>query len=174
MKLRTPSTALVIISAAVAVVFLAAWGFVAYKSYGMKADIASISANATSAAANDAYLISLKDALRDSKDELAEIDRRFITKDGIPAFIDSIEQSAQAYDVKADLSALDIDESGDASLPRPLTFHMTGSGGWKEVVSFLSAVESMPYALRIEDVSLGKGQGSEWSFNASVTAYVVN
>ncbi|HVU06463.1 MAG TPA: hypothetical protein VHE10_01595 [Candidatus Paceibacterota bacterium] len=174
MKLRTPYTAFVTISAILAVAFLAAWIFIAYKSNAMKSDIAAISAQAENAAANDAYLISIKDALRDSKDELATIDGHFITKDGIPAFIDTVEARARSAGIKADLSSLDLDESGDPALPRPLTFHMGGSGSWNDIVGFLAAVEAMPYALRVDDVALGKGQDKEWSFNADLVIYVAD
>ena len=187
MKPRTPYTAFIAISAILAAALLAGWAWIAYEGRSMKADIASIAGKTESAAADYAYLLSLKVTLRDSKDDLAAIDSRFIGKDGIPAFIDMLEARARAANVAANLGSISLDDSGDPLLPRTLSMHMTGAGLWKDATAFISEVESLPYALQVGDIELSRAavdqtkaagkaapQGNVWNFNADLTAYVAN
>ncbi|HEU5114156.1 MAG TPA: hypothetical protein VFT82_00140 [Candidatus Paceibacterota bacterium] len=183
MKLKTPYTAYMTVAALLALVFLGAWAYIAYQSYGLRSEIADLSAKEESAVANDSYLLSIKDTLRDSKDDLSAIDSRFIAKDGIPGFIDMLEAKASAANVKADLGSINLDESGDPLMPRALSIHMGGSGAWKDCVAYISAVESLPYAIRVNDLQLSKSGGDptksgkvsdSWDFSADVTLYIAN
>ncbi len=176
MKLRTPYRSLMTVSAILTAVLFVAWALLIHGSYALRNDIASISAKAESVSAREAYLVSLQNALKDSGDDLALIDGRFITKDGIPTFTDMLDAKALAAGVKADIGSLNLDETGDARTPHALAIHMTGSGAWKNVASFISTVESLPYAIRIDGASLAvaDARSGSWNFSIDASVSVVN
>ncbi len=154
----------------VAVIFslacIAAWGFLLYKSFSLRGDIAAISTQADSAQARDAKTLSLKSALRESRDSVAVINGRFVTKDGIPAFIDLLEAKGDEVGVQVSLDSINLDQN--------LHIHVVGSGSWKAAVSYVSVLESLPYSIAIDNLALSKidGSGGRWNIGLDLAVLV--
>lgn len=179
MKNRSPYISFAVISAILVVFFGLAWVFLIHKSYSMKADIASVLNTSNKVASRNAYLNSLKTTLEDSKSDLQVIDGRFVTKDGIPALIDSIDAMALSSGVAATIGSINLEDKSDSNL-RTLHIHITGSGSWKGDIGFISNIENLPYAARVENLSLSAQKGATesasnlWSFSTDATIYVTN
>jgi hypothetical protein len=145
---------------------IGAWSFILYTSFSLKGKIASISSQADSAQARDAHTLSLKSALRESRDSVTLINSRFITKDGIPAFIDLLEVKADALGLTVNLDSINLDQN--------LHIHITGSGSWKSAVSYVSTLEALPYAVSLDNLMLSKidGSGTRWNIGLDLTTLV--
>ena len=139
----------------------------------MKSDIALISAQAQESSTRAAYLLSLKGTLSDLKGNLAVINSRFVTNDGIPTVIDDIEARAANAGVKVDVGSVNLDDATDPTAPRALRLHVSGSGSWKNVMSFISTVESLPYTAQVSGLDMSVS-ARVWSFNTDLVIYVVN
>lgn len=140
---------------------LALWIFIGAKSHSFKAEAMAIETDLATKTTQDAYLGSVRNALRGSKAELAAIEGRFIGKDDIPEFINMLESRASSTGVLADFGSISVvpTESGSGMLK----IHMTGSGSWSEVTSFIARLESLPYASKIESATFSN-LDKRWSF----------
>jgi len=178
MKLKSPYNSLLAFSIILSVAFLSAWAILVYKSYAMKGDIAKISQAADDIAAKDANLLSQKTMLRDLKDDVALVDGMFLSKDGIPPFIDMLDSKAQAFGIKADIGSINLEE-GDAEHLGTLKLHIKGQGSWQDSVKFISLLESLPYALQMDALSIARGEakagdkGSVWSWDTDMSVKVI-
>ncbi len=169
MNIKSSYFSFTLVAAVLALASLGAWGFLIYQSAGLKAKLASISASAESAAAKEARSLGIKAALRDSRESVAAVDARFVAKDGIPEFIDGLEAKARAAGVKADVSSINLDESGDPAALKSLRLHIAGQGDWKSIVSYVASLEALPFASKVEGVSISKANGS-WGFSLDLSA----
>jgi Tfp pilus assembly protein PilO len=179
MKLKTPYTFFVAILLVIVLGLFGAWCFFVYRSSALRGEIAALQSASDEVSAKESKLISLKNVMRDSKDDIDLISSRFIAKDDIPKFIDMLETDAQGANVKADLSSINL-EDGEPSAIRALKVHVSGSGSWKDSVGFIALIESLPYALSVDSLSLsktgdsGKNKSDTWNWNADITASVLH
>jgi Tfp pilus assembly protein PilO len=173
MKISSSYRSLMVLSVIFTLVFASAWQYIVYKSYSMKSDIAMIASQAQESTARGAYLLSLKGTLTDLKGDLAQIDNRFVTRDGIPGVIDDIEARAQQMGVKVDVGSVNLEEATDPTAPHALKLHVSGSGSWRGDMSFISTVESLPYTAKVENLDMAVS-ARVWSFNTDLIIYVVN
>lgn len=152
--------------AILAIASMGAWIFIVYRSFSLKADIAILSVQADEVQARDARTQSLKVALRDSRASITLINNRFVTKDGAPAFIDLLEVRAREAGVKVELDSLNFDQT--------LRVHILGTGSWRNNVGYLSLLESLPYAIRVDNLSFSKigPQSTGWSMSLDLTVLV--
>jgi hypothetical protein len=150
---------------------LAAWIFVVEQSFSHKSEVTIIEREAKQKSEESSYLISIKSALREAKDDIDLIRARFIDKDAIPDYISLLEGKAAASDIQVDFGAIDVDD-------KSLSIRMSGSGTWGDVVDFISVVDSMPYVSRIDGLNLNKSNGQStttaaiWNFNLHLVQYL--
>ena len=179
MKTRSPYTSFAVISALFVVIFAVAWVFTVRKSGSMKIEIATVSRSIEDASSRNEYLNSLKSVLEESKVDLTVIDARFISKDKIPELIDSIDANAQINHVSVSVGSLNFDETNTA-FPRELKVHITGSGFWGDDIRFISFLESIPFASKVDGISLNVQKGltkdgsNVWNFATDIIVYASN
>ena len=177
MKSKTLMVAATIVCST-AVVLFGAWAFIAYKSFSFKRQIATISKELDTKSSQDSYLTSLKNTLRDSKVEMDSIDKRFVMKEGVPAFITMLENKAAELGVKVDFGSINIEEG--EILDGTLKLQIAGSGTWTAVTNFIVALDSLPYASTIEEMRIYNPSAmsekaeitSEWKFNVNLKQYL--
>jgi hypothetical protein len=177
MRLRTHYNSFTIIAALLTVVFFTAWGVLIYRGYSIKAEIAATAGATENAQAKSARLLSLKNTVRDLKDDIEVIEDRFIAKDGIPAFIDMLDTQAEKAGVKININSINLDENDP--LLQTLKIHMTGSGSWEGAVRLIDILEKLPYALEIKNLSFQKSNEDDknagmWNWNANIEVKVAN
>lgn len=141
---------------------LALWVFIGVKAHSLKDEAVSIESDMATKTSESAYLNSVRNVLKSSKSDLAAINSRFIDKDGVPSFIDLLERKAKTAGVQADFGSIVITpaDAGGGTLK----LSMTGSGTWSNIIQFISVLESLPYASRIETASFSTID-KKWTFS---------
>ncbi len=177
MKSHQTSYITVLILSFLALALLAAWIFLGYKAVEFKKDIAVMANDARNKLALDTYLSSVRTALRDSKSDLAIINTRFIDKDGIPEYIDTLEAYATSTGVRADFT-INLDSNENSR--EVLRVKISGAGEWEGITDFVSTLDSLPYASRIKSMSVSRNPASKdpestvvpWSFSLELAQFL--
>lgn len=160
-----------------ALLVLCLWVFLYIKGTSIKAEALAVESDIAAKRNDETYLASVHNALKNSKADIASIDARFINKDGIPAFIDLLESKISHAGIKADVGSIDI--ATDANGSEVLRLHITGTGSWENVLSFITALESLPTASKAESVTFQKTNDTDvknttWSFGVDFIQYLSN
>ncbi len=156
MKTNRSKTIFIWVLAVVTLLLFSLWIFLIYKSYFYRGEVARISEEISSKQNQSSYLISIRKVLRGTEGGLETIEERFIKEDDIPAFIKFLEGRAEAFKIKADLNGIVLDPAVKNSIFRILHIRINGSGSWIDVISFVHALDTMPYAAHIDRVSFSK------------------
>lgn len=171
------NTVLISVVIAILIVLLAVLGFIVYKSYAYKADIAVLQSAARDASALAARHATLARNLKSSKADLDAVDARFIREDAVSDFIDMLERTASQEGVSANIGSINLESGTREGGIKALNLRVDGSGTWEDAISFIAALESMPYALRISTASIqrisadGELAGT-WRFAVDLRQYV--
>jgi Tfp pilus assembly protein PilO len=176
MKIKT-NTVLIAVALAVLLALLGALGFIVYQSYAYKADIAAMQSAARDASALAARQAALERNLKGSKADLDAVDARFVREGEVSDFVDMLEKTADAQGVNANIGSLSLEPNARDGGIKALTLRVDGTGTWNQVLGFMAALESMPYALRVNVASLQKvlgdgAPGGVWRFAADLRQYV--
>jgi hypothetical protein len=108
----------------------------------------------------------VRSLVRDTEDRRAELERRFIFSAGIVDFLEELESLATVTGAQVSIRAVDEGEGAVAltrskTLTHPnLTVSLTAEGTWSAVYHTLVALESLPYAVRVEQVNLDSSPGT--------------
>lgn len=158
-------------------VLLSAWAFLMYESGSLHTKIVEIALEAEDKSFESTYSSSVRNTLREAKADLSLIDQRFVEKDLVPEFINVLEQKGDASGAQVNLGSINVEPGAPYGL---LKIRMTGSGTWEQMLSFVSVLDSLPYVLRIDNLSFTKrGIGTtgaqattSWGFNLDIVQYV--
>lgn len=102
--------------------------------------------------------------------QLQEIDSYFIGPDGEVPFIDSLEARAQSLQLKTEITSVQIEKSKNLA-PKKLeylTLRLKVNGSWKNVYTFISLLQNIPYQVTLDQVDLTasvneeRPQGTTW------------
>ena len=149
------------------------WIYLIYMSYTYRTEIATISGSFALAAQKETYLASVRSVIRSSSADIKSMQDRFVEEVDVPEFIDLLEGMAADIGIKADLGAIQLDPPEADYKFRVLNLHMTVSGSWGRTVSFIDALDGMPYASHIERVNLSKPSGDAgWVADIDLIQYV--
>lgn len=176
MKIK-PNTLLISIALAVLLALLGALGFIVYQSYAYKADISALQSAARDASALAARQAALERNLKGSKADLDAVDARFVREGEVSDFIDMLERSAEAQGVSANIGSISLEQNARDGGIKALSLRVDGTGSWSQALGFMAALESMPYALRVNVATLQKvsgdgAPGGLWRFAADLRQYV--
>lgn len=155
------------------------WGFLIYKTGKTSSEISLIGTEARNKNSESSYISAVRNTMRDSKEELAKIDGRFVSEDSVPEFINVLEDRAAQTGIRADLGSINVEPARD-DVPYPLLrVKMAGSGRWEKIVGFISTLDALPYVTRIENVTFikasdngSKSATTTWSFNLDLVQYI--
>lgn len=105
----------------------------------------------------DQALRSIKNSLEQNKDSLNRVDSYFVNTDGAVGFIEGLEKLASDGGVSLTIGGVnnEIDTKVKNDFKEILRLRVDVSGSWANVVSFISALETLPFRVQIETVSLG-------------------
>jgi Tfp pilus assembly protein PilO len=117
----------------------------------------------------------LKNLLGEVGPDIQKLNTRIIAPEGTVAFITYIESLARSAGVGITINSVDVKDSTKELEKEKfellmLTIH--AEGAWKEIYTFISMVESLPYKVVIE--SVGLSQDAFTQSNASGTAQTVS
>ncbi|MDP1625446.1 MAG: hypothetical protein Q8L64_06875 [bacterium] len=158
-------------------ILLVALGFVVYKSYAYKGEIASFLKASRDAEVIASRQTALQKNLQGSKAAIDAIDARFVRETEVSLFIDMLEREADIKGVTANIGSISLDAAASAGGLKALRMRIDGTGTWAQVIRFTSALESLPYALRVETASVEKVSSDDtssgsWRFVIDLRQYV--
>ncbi|MDO8579558.1 MAG: hypothetical protein Q7R72_01670 [bacterium] len=156
MKINGLKQTLLIIIGLVITVLSVVWVFIIIESYSYRSEIVRISDEIKSAANRDSYLSSIRNVLRGTEGDIGAIENRFIGEDDVPGFIEFLERQTRDIGIKAELTGINLDPVIKNSVFRVLHVRINASGSWQEAISFINALDMMPYAMNIDHISLSK------------------
>lgn len=141
--------------------------------FGARMGIAHIQSTTTllaqqlSASSSHAYSESiLEREAKDSAEKRAMVDTYFLTTSSVAPFLEQIETLAKTAGVALVVDSVAEDTRTVAGAKKPETygvvvFTTSFEGAWQDVYRFLSLLEHIPYASRIERVSLEQISSTE-------------
>lgn len=86
-------------------------------------------------------------------DEIGKIDTILIAKDNPVPFLDLLEKSGQRLGLKLHVNGVTVEE-GKGTRDDKLTVSLETEGSWQETMAFVHAVESLPYYVMVNNLSL--------------------
>ncbi|MCF7865753.1 MAG: type 4a pilus biogenesis protein PilO [Candidatus Pacebacteria bacterium] len=95
--------------------------------------------------------------------DAVKIMEHFIKPDGSIDFISSVESAAADFSLKYNTNSIENVEYEELSSQgkQILKISMSLSGGWKNILKFLTYIESLPYAVRVDKVEMSSGVAVE-------------
>jgi hypothetical protein len=172
MKTSFTHHALLYTFSALALAIAGIWGFLLYEASSYRAETATLSQATAEALRNDSYSASLMNALRGVSGTIESLDGWFIDESDVPRFISRLEAKAKAAGVDLDIGSVSLESAGeDMGGLKALKLRLAGRGSWVNVVGFVSTLESMKSALRVDAMSLRSGAGG-WQSSIDVVQLV--
>ncbi len=172
--MKTPRSHIIVVSilGACTLIALGAWIFLAIKSNSLRQENIAIETKIQAKTLESSYLTSVRNVIKGSKKEIAVVEKRFIEKDSVPQFIDLLESEAVSAGIKADFGSIDVLEEGVNN--GALRIRMSGTGSWTNVTRFITTLETLPYASKVEGLTLSKSdtKSANWSFNLELIQYL--
>ncbi len=136
--------------------------------------IAVLASEANQSSTKDEAVRSIKVSLERNKDALRSVDSFFISKDGVVDFINSLDKLGKQYGVTLNIGEVtsEVDLKIKDDFKETLKLRLDASGSWSSVMKFLTALENLPYRIKVDQVSLGLSSASDKLLfaNASSTA----
>ena len=84
--------------------------------------------------------------------------------------IETIEKAARSLNVEARTQSVDKIKPATEAEPQKLRVTIEGTGSWSNNLAFLKALESLPYRVMFDNVSLTK-EGSTWKSTITFSLY---
>jgi hypothetical protein len=96
----------------------------------------------------------IAEVIADTETERADLDKYFISTDGIVGFISTVENLSDDSGATVDVTSVDqVNKPNDPEFEY-LHLELTAAGSWQSVYHLTQLVESLPYVLWLDRVSL--------------------
>lgn len=149
------------------IVALSLGGFFLYLIVSRDKEVNTLALEARELIKKDEQLSSVRIALRESSDTLEKIDDVFINEDEISSFIDSLETLASDYGVSISIGSISVEAIPNISVSKQLRIRISSSGSWRNLVSFMAQLETLPKAVVVQKFALNKDTSSTESKNTT-------
>jgi len=104
--------------------------------------------------------------------DIASFESLVLTSERLVPFIESIESAGRALGVDLEIASVDKKDEGEGSALERIRMVVKASGSWSGTYSLLKAIESLPYRVMIENVSLTKNDSAwEEAITLSLNAF---
>lgn len=115
-----------------------------------------------------------KKQINQFKEEISTLDSFFVFPGEEAYFAEDIESIAKSHGVEVEIGSISLKPSPAADdFKEIIILDMKYEGSFSQVTRFLKSLESMPKAVRVDDLSISSSQEttSLWSGTASIYAY---
>jgi Tfp pilus assembly protein PilO len=110
----------------------------------------------------DASLRAIKTSLNENKEFISQIDSYFVPKNGVPDFIDTLEKLGKESEIALSIGSVSVEEGKNKNdFKDALHLHVDTIGSWQNIYYFLSVLESLPYRIQFDQVSVTLSAASE-------------
>lgn len=117
-----------------------------------------------SLADHDAQMERLSQSIRVMQSSAAEDLQMFnnlvLSDDKLVTFIENIEDTGKTFDLDTNIVSVEKIEDKKAVEPNIIRIVMETKGAWSSSVSFLRAIESLPYRVNIDELNLSKNENN--------------
>jgi len=122
------------------------------------------------AAEEERLIRSVRTARNNSPELIEAFERIMLTSDTLVLFIEKIEETGQTLGL--DINILSVNEEDNDNKPglQEISIALDSRGSWNESLAFLSAIESLPHRITIEESSIER-RNEEWYLRASLVLY---
>jgi hypothetical protein len=103
--------------------------------------------------ATSATLESLRAIQVNNTAELDKIDSIVIARENPVPFLDIIEKTAKRFNLELRVGSVTVTE-GKGSRDDTLSVMLETEGSWKQTIAFVHAIESLPYRVLVDDMSI--------------------
>jgi Tfp pilus assembly protein PilO len=102
------------------------------------------------------YIQNINKSAEKTSEDSIKIMNHFVKADGAIDFVSSVESVASGFLLKYNTNTIEnIEEETLAAQDKQiLRVSMSLSGGWKNILKFLTYIESLPYAVRVEKAEI--------------------
>lgn len=161
MGLSARTKSIAIVSVVTACISVAALGFLVDRIFRVNRAIGELSQSIEAESQRDSQLRSLQTLLQDLGAEEAALNRRFIDPEGVVTFIELLEDLAVDAQGTVEVVSVGIEPEEDASPHEWLRMALRFDGTWQELFHFVVLLESAPYAVKLDQVSLSQSEDEE-------------
>lgn len=112
---------------------------------------------------------SLENILTDTEAEQTAVAARFVDPDGVAGFLDALETTAQYANVLFEVTDVEETLGGGREV---LRVSATSEGVWGDTLHALELIETLPFALAIDKVSLTQGGEHGWTAQISIEVHL--
>jgi Tfp pilus assembly protein PilO len=142
---------------------LAAYGFLFFSIKDKNETVSSILSGADKDIQQDEFLRMAKFSLMDNRENIEKLDSYFVPRDGVPDFIEFIEQLGRDSGISLSIGvvAVEPDTRNKDDFKELLRLRTEGLGQWQNLFTFLSMIENLPFRVQIDRVSFALDGGQE-------------
>jgi Tfp pilus assembly protein PilO len=115
---------------------------------------------------------SLESVLKNTEISRAQVENAILPKDGVVPFVDFVENTAKQNGLTVNVTLDNQPDSQSQINTSYLLMTLDLKGSWKDLQTFISLIETMPYALSITDLQLAKNlmDNSSNNFSSSTSS----
>ena len=109
----------------------------------------------------------------DAREDLESFDKLILSNDKLVPLIEDIEKTGRGFDLETNiLSVGEVGKSGSVE-PQTLRIALEAQGSWSGELSFLKAIESLPYRVMIEETDFQKKE-TGWHLKVVLALHLFN
>ncbi len=114
---------------------------------------------------------SIRLAQNNSSQDLADFDKLLLTSGKLVSLIDNIEKSGRALGLETNIVSVGKAEEKDSGQSNIVSIAIETKGAWAPTLSFLRAIESLPYRVMISRSDLSKVD-NEWHLKIALSLHL--
>lgn len=106
-----------------------------------------------------------------------ELSNFFASSSALANLVELVEKTGVEENVNVSINTISADAVSTTTPLSPLSFSVSAAGAWGNLVAFSAALESLPYDIVLDKVSLfqSSSNGKEsWSAQADVSSFISN
>lgn len=160
-----------ITTAILAILSFLIYGFLFWDIRIKNQKISTLSQQEESDIKKDNSLRGIRDSLESNKIELEALNSYFLRPDGIVDFIEFLEDLGEKSGIALTIGGVstELDPKVKDDFKEILRLRLETSGSWNEIFYFLNALERLPYAIRVDNFSVGLMSASDQILFGDVT-----
>lgn len=99
-------------------------------------------------------LRSVKDLIKETKEDRLKLDTYFIADDKVVDFIENLEQLSKYAGVDIEVVSVDVSQDVKKNMSESLDLDFKVSGKWRDIFHLLTLIENMPLKIKILKTNL--------------------
>jgi Tfp pilus assembly protein PilO len=146
------------------------WGLYSVVFWQIRAqtqNVSVLSSEAENETKKDETLRIIKTSLSESGNDILLLDSYFVSQEEVDDFIGSMETLGKDMGVNLSVGSVAVEpDKGKDDFKEFLRLKVGINGPWANVIDFLSALENLPYKVRLDQVSVSLGSDAGQSSSA--------